>query len=347
MAPINRNRFPTSHLPEGWFPMGWSHELAAGEVKTLHYFDRELVMWRGESGEVAVQDAYCQHLGAHRGVGGQVRGNDLMCPWHGWEWALDGHNTRIPYSAEGCKKQLKIRTYPSREWCGLVVAWYSPDPEKAPTWLPPDVPEYGHDGFFDMHPFSTRVYRTKAHPQMPIENAVDPAHIQYIHGSGDIPIQDSFHADGHWFQSNVLVWYGKGRTSTPFTPDGPIQALVEMNTYGVGLSVIRWREPMPTIQITAFVSVDDEHIDYYFGQCSARPPGSDRTRPEGIPAEFVNVQFKVIEQDFPIWANMTYLERPHFAAEEAKAYSAMRRWAAQFYPASDREKMLAAAGSED
>jgi phenylpropionate dioxygenase-like ring-hydroxylating dioxygenase large terminal subunit len=346
MAAKNRNRFPSSHLPEGWFPVSWSHEMAKGEVKSLTYFDRELVVWRGDSGEVAVQDAFCLHLGAHRGIGGQVNGDDLMCPWHGWQWNAAGNNTRIPYSAEGRKKQLRIHSYPVREWCGVIVVWYSPDPEKVPTWEPPHVPEYGRDDFYDMHPFSSRVHRIKSHVQMPIENAVDPAHIQYIHGSGDIPVQDSFHAEGHWFQSNVKVWYGKGKPSTPFTPNGPVEALVEMNTYGIGLSVIRWAEPMPTIQVTAFVPVDGEHIDYYFAQCSARPEGSDRSRPEGIPAQFIKVQWKVIEQDFPIWANMTYLQRPHFAAEEAKAYSAMRRWAAQFYPEEDRQKMLTAAGNQ-
>jgi phenylpropionate dioxygenase-like ring-hydroxylating dioxygenase large terminal subunit len=340
-----RNRFPASHLPEGWFPVGWSHELAAGEVRSLRYFDRELVLWRGQDGVAYLQDAYCLHLGAHRGVGGRVTGNDLACPWHGWEWDGAGHNTRIPYSVERCKKQLQIRSYPLREWCGLIVAWYSPQVDKAPTWEPPDVVEYGREDFYDMHPFSSKLHRVKAHPQMPIENAVDPAHSHYIHGSGEIPEQDSFHSDGHWFQSNVLVTYGEGKKSTRFTPNGPVRALVEMNTYGIGLSVIRWREPIPTIQITGFVSVDDQYIDYYFGQSSACPEGADRSKPQGIPAEFVKIQWKVIEQDFPIWENMTYLERPHFAAEEAKAYSALRRWAAQFYPDEDRAAMLAAAGA--
>jgi len=340
----NRNGFPSSRIPQGWFPVAWSHELPVGGVTRLRYFESELVLWRGANGEAYLQDAFCLHLGAHRGIGGWVVGDDLACPWHGWEWRGDGHNSRIPYSGEGCKPNLKIRTYPLREWCGAIVAWYSEDPEKQPTWEPPVVPEYGRDDFFDMHPFSSTVHRTKSHVQMPIENAVDPAHIAYIHGAGEIPRQVSFQSEGHWFQSNVAVTYGAGRKSTAFTPDGPVEALVEMNTYGIGLSLIRWTEPIPTIQMTGFIPVDSEHIDYYFGQCSARPAGSDRTQPEGPAAQFVKVQLKVIEQDFPIWANMTYLERPHFAAEEAKAYSAMRRWAAQFYPAEDHDKMIALAG---
>ncbi len=340
----NRNGFPSSRYPEGWFPVSWSHELAPGQVKRLSYFDRELVLWRGQDGQAFLQDAYCLHLGANRAVGGWVTGNDLACPWHGWEWNGEGNNTRIPYSGESCKPKLKIRSYPLREWCGTVVAWYSEDPDSQPTWEPPVVDECGRDDFYDLHPFSSRVHRTKTHVQMPIENAVDPAHIAYIHGAGEIPKQVSFHSEGHWFQSNVSVVYGAGMAKTRFTPNGPVEALVQMNTYGIGLSVIRWEEPLPTIQITGFVTVDDDYIDYYFAQASARPKGSDRTDPQGLPAEFVRVQQNVIIQDFPIWANMTYLERPHFAAEEAKAYSAMRRWAAQFYPADDQEKMIRMAG---
>jgi Rieske [2Fe-2S] domain len=105
MAATNRNRFPSSHLPEGWFPMGWSHELAEGELKTLHYFDRELVMWRGDSGEVAVQDAFCQHPGAHRGVGRQVKGNDLTCR------GTAGSGRRPHFAAEEAKAYSAMRRW--------------------------------------------------------------------------------------------------------------------------------------------------------------------------------------------------------------------------------------------
>jgi nitrite reductase/ring-hydroxylating ferredoxin subunit len=337
------NRFPTSRLPEGWFPMGWSHELKTGEHRALKYFNCDLVMWRGEGGGVAVQDAFCLHLGAHRGVGGKVVGDDLACPWHGWEWDREGRNTRIPYSTEGCKKQLRIRNYPVREWCGLIVAWYSDD-QKEPSWEPPEVPEYGRDDFFDLHPFSDRVHRVRAHPQMPFENATDPAHMHYVHGNGTIPDFKGYSVDGHWFQSRVALVYGAGKKSTAFTPDGPVTSEIELNGYGVGLNVVRWEEPIPTVQVTGYTAVDDEFIDYYFSQACRRPEGSDRTQPAGVAAEFIKVQWKIIQQDFPIWENMTYLDRPHFASEEAKPYSALRRWAAQFYPEEDQAKLMTAAG---
>jgi phenylpropionate dioxygenase-like ring-hydroxylating dioxygenase large terminal subunit len=336
-------RFPSSRLPEGWFPVGWAHELGNGDVKSLRYFDRDLVMWRGESGHIALQDAFCLHLGAHRGVGGTTVGDDLACPWHGWRWGADGHNTCIPYSAEGSKRQLKIRTFPVREWCGVIIAWHSHD-DTPPTWELPEIPEYGRDDFYDMHPVSEKLHRVRCHPQMPIENSVDPAHVQYVHGAGEIPEQVSYFADGPWFQSNVKITYGAGRKRTSLTPNGPVKTVFESNSYGVGLSIVRWEEPLPTIQFTGFVPVDEEHIDYYFAQCSARQPEADKSEPRDLARIFLEAQWKAIVQDFPIWENMTYLERPHFAAEESKAYTALRRWATQFYPREDGDRMLSALG---
>ena len=48
------------------------------------------------SGEVHVMDAFCPHLGAHLGHGGHVDGCEIVCPFHGWQFDADGHNTRHP-----------------------------------------------------------------------------------------------------------------------------------------------------------------------------------------------------------------------------------------------------------
>jgi len=64
-----------------------------------------LVVWRGESGKVYVADAYCPHLGAHLGVGGEVAGECIKCPFHGWAFEGDnGQYTDIPYSDSSMKQ---------------------------------------------------------------------------------------------------------------------------------------------------------------------------------------------------------------------------------------------------
>ena len=70
----------------GWFSVARANELSIGGVKRVIAFDRELALYRTESGIPVVQDAFCPHLGAHLGVDGRVVGERIQCPFHGWEF---------------------------------------------------------------------------------------------------------------------------------------------------------------------------------------------------------------------------------------------------------------------
>ena len=59
-----KERFPFP-IPNGWFVVAMSPDLAPGEVRALHYFARDLTLYRAETGEARLVDAYCAHLGAH------------------------------------------------------------------------------------------------------------------------------------------------------------------------------------------------------------------------------------------------------------------------------------------
>jgi phenylpropionate dioxygenase-like ring-hydroxylating dioxygenase large terminal subunit len=72
--------------PRSWFQVGYSEDLEPGSVEPIHYFDRDLVLFRTESGVARVFDAYCARLGANFGFGGTIRGECLRCPFHGWEY---------------------------------------------------------------------------------------------------------------------------------------------------------------------------------------------------------------------------------------------------------------------
>src|ERR1700737_3567486 len=78
-----RGRFPFP-IPNGWFIVAASADIGPGDVTPLHYFDRDLVLFRGEDGAPYLVDAYCPHLGAHLGVGGRVEEGCIRCPVHGW-----------------------------------------------------------------------------------------------------------------------------------------------------------------------------------------------------------------------------------------------------------------------
>ena len=59
-------------IPNGWYAVAWSKELAVGEVKRVFCFEEELVLFRTRSGKARVLSAYCSHIGAHLAEGGRV-----------------------------------------------------------------------------------------------------------------------------------------------------------------------------------------------------------------------------------------------------------------------------------
>ena len=89
-----------SMRPTGWFQVAWSTDLEVGDVKPLHYFGADLVMFRDLDGAVRVLDAHCQHLGADLSHGGCVVEGGIQCPFHGWVWNGDGRNVQIPYEPQ-------------------------------------------------------------------------------------------------------------------------------------------------------------------------------------------------------------------------------------------------------
>ena len=78
----------------GWFQVLYSHELEVGDAIPVEYFGQELVVFRTESGEAKVVDAFCPHMGAHLGYGireqtgkgPRIVCDSIECPFHGWRW---------------------------------------------------------------------------------------------------------------------------------------------------------------------------------------------------------------------------------------------------------------------
>ena len=137
-AERNINGLP---MPFGWFALCYSDELAVGEVKPLHYFERELALWRGEDGMARLLDAYCPHLGAHMGYGGKVERQPpamppaLLAVGTGTAAAVWQSPTRKPYPPSHEKARPANAAYPNvREANGFVWAWWAPPTASAPSY---------------------------------------------------------------------------------------------------------------------------------------------------------------------------------------------------------------------
>ena len=107
-------------------------ELGPGEVRNKHYFGRDLVVFRSESGVPHVLEAYCAHMGAHLGVGsgapssrepgpGRVFRDCIECPFHGWRYDGTGRCVEIPYSEGRIPENARVRAFPTTEMNGLIL----------------------------------------------------------------------------------------------------------------------------------------------------------------------------------------------------------------------------------
>ena len=325
--------FPTSRYPTGWFQVAWSDEIAPGEVRSLHYFGQDFVIWRGQDGQLRALDAYCLHIGGHLGVNSRVDGDEIVCPWHGWQWDGDGRNTLIPYDTQRCKQNIRITPWTVLEYYGTVLVWHD-RAGRPPLWQPYGYKELDSGEFYDMGPDARQVWRVKAHVQNPGENAADFAHIKYVHGAGEPPEYQDYRFEGHIWSARLSAHYGKGKQSTWLTPDGAVEVGVEFANFGIGMGHSRWFAPFtPALMLMNSTPVDDTYIDMHFSMTTIKEEGHDR--PAGPARKMIDHQRRTVEQDFYTWENMKILDKPNFTPMETKLWGSYRRWASWFYPETD------------
>jgi 3-ketosteroid 9alpha-monooxygenase subunit A len=335
--------FPHSGYPSGWFQVAWAAELAPGDVRPIHYFGRELVLYRTNSGSYHVIDAYCPHMGAHLGHGGCVESDNLVCPFHGWSWGPDGRNVMVPSIGERTDRR-RLTTWTSTVANGIVYVWFD-EKGRGPLWDgPTDLPGVAEGRRHDVFPNCSRVWRNaRMRPQYVPENNIDLDHLRWIHrAEGPLELLE-FGEDGYFFRVKNRIIYGYGKESTRLTPHGPIEVDVEAELWGLGFQYTFFRVPDDAVSIQAQTPVDEIHCDMFqtvVVYCSEGCAPGDQ--PTGMAAARVREQLVQIERDIPIWENMKYLRNAALTRTEAKPMVALRRWAERFYAADSR---LAAASS--
>jgi 3-ketosteroid 9alpha-monooxygenase subunit A len=311
---MSRYPFP---VPFGWFQVAWPHEVDPGHVLPRYYFGRHLVLWRDDAGEFHLQDAFCPHLGAHLGHGGSVKGTDIECPFHGWTFNGEGHNTCIPYS-ERTNAKARIRTYPTIERNGLVMAWYHPDESVDPQWEIPELPEYsGAAGFSEP---VCRQYIVHAAWQELAENGADSAHFRYVHNTEVVPEIEEYVAEGA---------HARMRSSQKFpTPRGVVEGRIDVDNWGPGFAITKFSGIVDTYLMGCNTPIDAETCELHF-TFTVRNLGDEGTT-SSVGEAFVNEVHKQVIEDGPIWENKAFLPRPALADTDGP-FMKFRKWASQFY----------------
>ena len=169
-------------FPIGWWSVARSHELKPGDVTSVTALDRELVVYRTESGEARVHDAFCPHLGAHLGVNGKVVGESIQCPFHGWQFGGDGKCNKIPY-CDTIPTRAKVQNWPTSEVNGEIYMWFHPTGAE-PDREVPVIEQIGDENWTEPRQVE---FNIPVHIQDIAENSCDPEHFQYVHKQNQTP----------------------------------------------------------------------------------------------------------------------------------------------------------------
>jgi len=188
-----------------WYPLVLANELA-DKPQLVRVLGHDLAVFRDASGKAHCLANICPHRGgslAH----GRVRGDNLECPYHGWQFSGHGQCLRIP--SLGSEAKIPARTgvdsYPVLEKYGIVFAFLGDLPEaERPPLL--EIPEFEREGWRA----SWMVYDISYNYERSVENGLDPAHNEFVHPS------HGFSGEREGYRINDLRWVGDGQWGPGF-----------------------------------------------------------------------------------------------------------------------------------
>ena len=303
--------------PNGWYAIAFADEVAVRGVVPVHAFGRELVIFRGDDGVVAVLDAFCPHMGAHLGHGGAVEGNDLVCPFHEWRWSRDGVCTHIPRSSAK-PAGSRARSWPCRDRNGFIYVWHHLQ-QDAPTWEVEEIPETLDSRYRET---SRKIWAPfNSHPQELAENGVDLQHFDTVHE----------------FVTRGINWQPKGHSyslSYDIDPldtgeEGDSEYTLESYTEGPSCVHSRYTGSLNGVVVHSNLPIDPGVITV-----RSRYLFRDDVSDEAARSVFETSQWGWAA-DIEIWSHKAYREKPLLSKSDGLVPE-FRRWFSQFYSVARR-----------
>lgn len=327
-------RFPFTPFPTGWFRIAASQDVGRRGLQALKYFGQDLVLYRGEDGVARLLDAHCPHLGTHLGFGGKVVENAIQCPFHGWQIGEDGTCVAIPYT-ENIPAHTPIRAWPIREVNGQIMAWHDLA-GRAPTWEPPEIPEFGALEWTPVRKGRHWIIRT--HVQDLCENGMDSAHFPLLHSQQTKRMRtESVETNGPVFVHRTFQYYNVFGLAKSFVDEvsGPLDVTLNGLAFAINRARVDVKIQLHYTFAFYFTPIDEKRVEVIFFLAVRR-----------LPVPFANAILlrkaireggHTIDQDIPIWENKRYRERPALCDGDGPILR-YREWASQFYATDQGER---------
>ena len=239
-----------SYLRHHWQPIYHIADLPRARPVPIRIMSQDFVLYRGEGGATHLLDARCPHRGMQLSSG-WIEGDCVRCFYHGWMYDPTGQCVDQPAEDSEFAHKVKIGSYPTEEYLGLVFAWLG-------EGEPPPLPR-----FADFERFEGVVeidsYRRDCNYFQNVENALDMSHVAFVHGDNRAAFREI--GRGHDLHAEESNW-GISYTFTRADGKHRTQQFGMPNTYNLTALPtdpdIGWQE-----SLFWWVPVDDErHIQF-------------------------------------------------------------------------------------
>ena len=174
-AHIGPDRLAGRFLRKFWQPVLPGDELETGRPKRVQLLGEYFTAYRGDDGVAHIVEDRCPHRQTMLSLG-WVEGDCIRCFYHGWKFDPDGKCVDMPAENDAFRDKVTIHGYPTREYLGLVFAYFGEG--AAPDFpLFPEVDPEKDTIFYTKHPVPCNFFQR-------IENDLDEVHLNFVHQVG-------------------------------------------------------------------------------------------------------------------------------------------------------------------
>lgn len=163
------------YLRTFWHPIAIAAELKAGRTMPVHVLGESFTLYRTPHGQCVLTEFRCLHRRTQLSTG-WVEADGLRCLYHGWKFGIDGQCLEIP-GEENTQylKRIKLKTYPVKEYLGLIFAYLGPGEPPALSRFT----AFENAGYLDIS-----TYTRECNYFQNLENGVDEVHVNFTHAVG-------------------------------------------------------------------------------------------------------------------------------------------------------------------
>jgi 5,5'-dehydrodivanillate O-demethylase len=173
-APTGPGTLAGRYLRRFWQPVCVAADLPAGHARPLRIMNEDFTLYRGEGGVPHVVAFRCAHRGTQLSTG-WVEGDCIRCFYHGWKYDPTGQCVEQPAEDASFASKVRIASYPTEEYLGLIFA-YLGDAQASRVPPLPRYPELEADGVLDVNSFVQGCNYFQD-----LENGVDEVHVAFAH----------------------------------------------------------------------------------------------------------------------------------------------------------------------